>query len=1349
MNFINRNLVVFSILASIASSPCAAQNVNVQYQVYTVNEGLPQNYLLGLAQDSAGFIWIGTKDGLARYDGYAFKIYRHGKDSFHTPAANNITNLYTDHRGYLWIQYDNRAIDCYDPSTGIFDHISTQPAWDIIESRVISYELIVDHHDNLWVITERGMYRYDTRSKQLSPFTHSPDIIPLGIMEDHSGKIWMVTQKGFYIYNYSKDQLQNIPFELSSRQTYSGRNHKLGVGETESGKVIVTSLDSTVLIYDPVNNSFQTIVPRVKKPLVYDSGLGNTNMVISNNGDRWFTCNGRMFRIDKKTDEMIEMDDPTHPRVPGASALLIDRSGTLWFGKNAQGLCKINLNASRFVSKKYVHQNFETDILINELGVSFRDLPVGFDEPAFAYMFRNAMDTINRMIWIQNYLMSYNVPKLMAYDIDSKKIITKNISLSTHGEIGINNDKAGNAWSIGINNWTPFKINYQNGKIDKQIIDIPSLLPDSLFKAGKVAINPVVDKDMMWIMASNASIDFGTWGLVSIHLTSKQFRYYPLIPDNAEPSSSLLMMVNDPSNPKYLWIGTTGNGLIRFDKTTGQSHAFTTDNGLPNNTIYAIVPDDNNNFWLSSNKGISMFNPITHAIRNFDIADGLISNEFNRWHCFKLPDGRIAFGGITGYTIFNPADIKDDAFQPRVLLSNLLINNKALPDSSSPTGGSLNALTKLVLPYDQNFLGFEFASDEYNSPQKISYRYRLQNFDKDWVYTRNERFANYTKLPPGSYTLEINAANISGIWSTKINTLQIIISPPWWQTWWAYTIYILIAAGLLLSFFYYRLRRIRLRQEMILQQKQTEQLKIVDEMKSRFFSNITHEFRTPLSLIISPVEKLQNETKDEQTRKTLSTVQSNAKRLLQLINQLLDLSKLEAGNMQLNFSRGRLDEFILEMVNLFLPLAEHQQIELTCQCDLSHEYLFEADKLKTILFNLLSNALKFTPAAGKIVITATEEEDKKIRLLVSDTGIGIPADKLAFIFDRFFQVDDSRTRLYEGTGIGLALVKELVELMHGTVTAESRQNAGTTITLVFPAQKSGDSNAPRWQKEIEKDISFLPYKKTTPTNGQKKETPETNLPLLLLVEDNEELLAFLRESFERNLPTGKAGFRVLTASNGLSAFQLAKEELPDLVISDVMMPEMDGYTLCRELKMDNITSHIAVILLTAKVSYESRLNGLQLGADDYISKPFHFDELETRIRNLLHRQEKQRENYRAQLQQKDSIPATPEVENPFLTNIYAIIEDMIDDPQLGASKLAEKNAMSLRTLNRKLNALIGLTAGDLIRQYRLQKSLTLLKEGLNVSEAAYLVGFETPAYFSQCFKDQYGVSPKDYFANAR
>jgi signal transduction histidine kinase/DNA-binding NarL/FixJ family response regulator/streptogramin lyase len=1323
---------------------CPAQEIDTPYQLFTVNEGLPQNYLLGLAQDSTGFIWIGTKDGLARYDGYRFKIYRHGKDSLHTPAGNNITNLYTDHRGYLWIQYNNRAIDRYDPSTGIFHHISNEKTWDPVRSQIVAYELLVDHHDNLWLLTEnKGFYRYNIQSNQLSAFTHSNGIIDdtaRGIMEDHSGKIWMVTQKGFSIYDYGKNKTSNISFHLSARQTYSGRNYKLGLGETESGKIIVTSLDSNMLVYDPVNNSFRSITPVSKKYNPYDAGVGNTNLVKTVTGDGFFTCNGKIFRINKRTDEIIEMDDPTHPASPEASALLVDRSGVLWFGKNAQGLCKINLHASRFVSKKYSYPNFQTNIMVNELGVNLRDLPTGFTNPVFGYMFRTSFDPVNKLIWIQNYLMNTTTPKYVAYDLAAKKTISKDVFLSKYGEIGINTDNAGNIWTIGLNSWVPAKLNYQNGQLEKQFLDIRALPPDSMYNAGKVAINPIIDNNIMWVMQSNMSIDFGIWNLVSINLISKQVRFYPLKPDNAEPSSSLLMMVNDPANPKYLWIGTTGNGLIRFDKTTGESHSFTTEDGLPNNTIYAIVTDDNDNLWLSSNKGITRFNPVTHAIRNFDITDGIISNEFNRWHCFKLPDGRIAFGGITGYTIFNPADIKEDDFQPRVLLSDVMINNKSLPDSTSLTDSSLNALRKLVLSYDQNFLSFVFASDEYNAPQKISYRYRLSNFDNGWVYA-NERSANYTKLPPGKYTLEINAANTSGIWSNKIKTFQIIIIPPWWRTWWAYLLYIVIVAGLIMSFFYYRLRRIRLTQEMILQQKQTEQLKVMDEMKTRFFSNITHEFRTPLSLIISPVEKLQTELTDEKVRKTLSSVQRNAQRLLQLINQLLDLSKLETGKMQLSFSRGRLDEFIREVVNLFMPLAERQQIELSCQCDLSQEYLFEADKLKTVLFNLLSNALKFTPEGGKVTASVTEDENKKIRLVVSDTGIGIAPDKLPFIFDRFFQADDSRSRSYEGTGIGLALVKELVELMQGTVAAVSRQNEGTTIIAVFPIEKAGNSNAPAWQKEMTGNIVAAPAPKIIHTNGQKKEPTETSIPLVLLVEDNEELLSFLRESFERN-------FRVITAGNGSAALQLAREELPDLVISDVMMPEMDGYTLCHHLKTDNVTSHIAVILLSARASYESRLSGLQLGADDYISKPFHFDELETRIRNLLDRQEKLRVNYREQLHGKSPVTPADEPVNPFLKNLYAIIEDMIDDSQLGASKLAEKNAMSLRTLNRKLNAMIGLTAGDLIRQYRLQKSLGLLKAGHNVSEAAYMVGFETPAYFSQCFKEQFGVSPKDYFANA-
>src|SRR5882724_1704551 len=449
MRFFTKNLLVFSILSGITSFSCPAQDISTQYQVFTVNEGLPQNYLLGLAQDSAGFIWAGTKDGLARYDGYGFTIYRHGKDSLHTPAANNVSNLYNDHRGYLWIQYDSRALDRYDPSTGIFDHISGQRAWDPIRSLSGKYELLVDRHDNVWVLTEnKGLYRYNIPSRKLSPFSQLPSIIPRGIMEDHSGRIWIATQEGFSVYDYSRDQVKNIPYLLSARQTYSGRNYKFGIGELGNGNVVVSSLDSTILIYDPVHNLFQATTARGRRHNPYDAGLGNTNPVRAANGDRWLTCNGRILRIDKLTGEIHEMDDPTLPQSPDASALLIDRSGNLWYGKNAQGLCKINLNAPRFVSKKYAYANFETDILVNELGVGVRELPADFNNPAFGYMFRNAIDKANNLIWIQNYLMGRYVPKLLSYDMGTKKIMTKNILNSKNGEVGVNSDDAGNIWVV-------------------------------------------------------------------------------------------------------------------------------------------------------------------------------------------------------------------------------------------------------------------------------------------------------------------------------------------------------------------------------------------------------------------------------------------------------------------------------------------------------------------------------------------------------------------------------------------------------------------------------------------------------------------------------------------------------------------------------------------------------------------------------------------------------------------------------------------------------------------------------------------------------------------------------------
>lgn len=552
--------------------------------------------------------------------------------------------------------------------------------------------------------------------------------------------------------------------------------------------------------------------------------------------------------------------------------------------------------------------------------------------------------------------------------------------------------------------------------------------------------------------------------------------------------------------------------------------------------------------------------------------------------------------------------------------------------------------------------------------------------------------------------------------------ISYILISPLWETWWAYALYLAAIAVLIFLFFLYRLNRIRAKHQLEIIQKEAGHLKAVDEMKSRFFSNITHEFRTPLSLIISPLEQvLQDKELTPELSKKLSIVDRNAQHLLRLINQLLDMSKLESGNMKLTLFRGELNSFMEDIVQSFSQTAETRHIKLTVDTtNAEGTYLFDTEKWEKILFNLVSNALKFTPEKGevKVKLFALEKDNENslMHLQVSDTGIGIPEAKILFIFHRFYQADETGTRKYEGTGIGLSLVKELIELMKGSIEAESKPGEGTVFRVSVPVKKATGNidtelKQPLIVHEQETDPVIIKALKTSiPCND--------NLPLILVVEDNEELCEFISQSL------GKT-YRILTAANGAEGLKIAVKENPDVIVSDVMMPKMDGYALCKKIKSNVQTDHIAVILLTAKASHHSVMEGLIAGADGYLTKPFHTDELLLRIHNLLLWQEKIRLLFQAQLSNPESELKPKEMQHEFITNLYKILDEHLDNNTLNIEKLSSLMAVSHRTLNRKLTSLIGLSANDVIKQYRLKKSIEFLKAGANVSETAYSVGFET------------------------
>jgi signal transduction histidine kinase/DNA-binding response OmpR family regulator len=737
------------------------------------------------------------------------------------------------------------------------------------------------------------------------------------------------------------------------------------------------------------------------------------------------------------------------------------------------------------------------------------------------------------------------------------------------------------------------------------------------------------------------------------------------------------------------------------------------------------------------------------------------------------------FGGPNGFVRFNPKDIKDNAFIPPIVITAFKKFNKDAKLDTVITEKKL-----IELGYDENNISFEFAALNFSSPQKNQYAYKLEGLDKDWVYSGTRRFAAYPNLDPGEYVFRVKGSNNDGVWNEEGISIAIIIYPPWWKTWWAYSAYALLFIFALFGIRRYELNRLHFKNQVKLDKVVLKEKEETDKMKSRFFANISHEFRTPLTLILGPAEKISSDTSDD-IKKDANIIKRNSRRLLQLINQLLDLSKLESGRLKLEASKGNIVSFVKGVALSFESLAESKDISLKLLPEKEFiEMYFDKEKMMQILTNILSNAFKFTPEEGKIEVKVNlptpkspPEEgtikgvlspptegrgvgqkkvnwDNYVSISIRDTGIGIPQEEIPKLFDRFYQVDSSHTREYEGTGIGLALTKELVELHHGTINVESVKNEWTEFTLEFPLGREhlkdeeiiedktevipGEARNLIVSEQNKNQVESILGDSTskTPQNDDEVNTEKT---IILVVEDNYDMRQYIRESLDGN-------YLIEEAVNGDQGVRKAEKIIPDLIVSDLMMPKMDGNELVKRLKNDEKTSHIPIILLTAKAGQENKLEGLETGADDYLTKPFDIKELQVRIKNLI--------TIRKKLQEKFSkinfqLPFVKEhkfsgIDEKFMIKVGEVIEKHISEEDFSIEDFGSEVGMSRMQLHRKLKALTGKSASRYIRSIKLEKGKRMIeaKEG-NISEIAYSLGFGSPTYFTRCFKEEFGYTPSE------
>ena len=1298
-------------------------------QHFGVEEGLPQSFISGIMQDEDGFIWLATSDGFCRYDGRGFKTIRYRPNDPAGLAANTIANIRPQANNYITVFYSPLLADDFNLRTfkvsrnTIRNVLSTIPnaLWQTapaVYNTNNCFFMMADNKGVGWLNSPSGKIYYANKTNGLL----EQDTIS-AMVQSAGGKIYLVSENGVQVRDTTRQKFEWVPFATHVKKPPPGivgdvyreyysivclPHNRLAIADSGKITILDISKKTSRVFWYPVEqtNAMLTTSAYKTSPSGNQGVKESGTLQVDSKGQLYFSYYGRIFRIAENGELKLLWENTANPNLR-ITVFYIDRSDVLWVSVNAQGLEKIDLQALPFHSYLY-KTNFMVDVLV-QAGANRAIFSPEWNNRESPYYFRQAQDSKGNGYACFNWLNQNEIYQVNQQGI---RLLQNKQSNASYSAMMTMPDGSIRVFDTEQSAWYNWKT--QKAVPEKIQLDADSMkgveLADAKYAGG-----------FTWLSTYSH-------GLLQYQDNKRINRFAGKLPNGIMPQMLTEICV-DPVDKNKFWIGSRGGGLILWDAQRGLQKIYTIDEGLPNNTVYCILADKAGNIWCSTNKGIFRFNVTSKQITTFEKTDGLPGNEFNRAHKFIFPDGRLAFGGLDGYTIFNPAEfnVKNKTVGVMVLLTGLQINNQ--PQDISIAGSivkePLSTLKVIELPYNKNYLRFEFSAMQFNQPQKTRYRYRLQGVDKEWVENGTSNTAAYAALRRGNYIFTVTATDNNGLWSNTVKELRVIINPPFWATWWASLVYALIVVWLIQRYFVFRDKQLKAEQTMAFEKREALRLREVDELKDRFFSNITHEFRTPLTLIITPLEKLLQDTSLSSAAVSMvKTVQRNSGQLLRLINEFLDFSKLNNGQLKLKLSTGDPVLFTAECVNGFAAAAKDKNIQLSFKAkDVAGFYWFDEDKWEKIITNLLGNALKFTPQNGTVSVLLSPAENNNLQLQVIDNGPGIPHDQQQKIFIRFYQVDDSAIRTTGGTGIGLSLVKELTALMHGTVTLQSKQGGPTLFTVSVPMQKIGaDENIAPVTENVEK---------------QMVNNTETDAPLLLVVEDNDELRAFLMESMAKH-------YRVMGAGDGLKAWEIILEELPDIVISDVMMPGQDGFDLCRQCKSDNRTAHIGFILLTSKAAQEAKLKGLQNCADDYITKPFHLQELELRTASLVQLQKNVRAHLQAQLIATTPQQKLPGVTDPFLVQLYKEIDVKIDDAELGVDYLCKAMAMSRSTLNRKLKSLLGISTGELVRQYRLQKAGSLLSSGINIATAAYQLGFSSPSYFSQCFKEQYGITPSDY-----
>ncbi len=1351
---------------------------------HQVDEKPSQNTIIDIIQDSEGFLWVGTRYGLNKYDGRRFTSYFHEPGKSNSLAGNRVNEIDIDKDGNFWMA-TNKGVSIYNPEARSFSNLSHEIENPNSLSSDFTLSLLIDHKERIWIGTEDGgLNLYDPDSGEFSRFRKNQnDPFGLGsnyitdLLEDNNGNIWVATwDSGLDLLDPTTNRF--VHYNASNSSLTSNNIRAL---EYTSNGIAVGTDDGLYLLNYSTDGEYK--LEKLKFPGNQFSNILESATILSlledQSGSIWVgTENKGLFSISKDLNdlELFVHSKKADNSVSSNSiwSLYEDNTGIIWIGTFNKGLNKIDP-----LHRKFKH---------------YSDNPTA-ESPLSFSVISSFMEDENGL-WIGtdggglNYL-DYESKNVSVYKNDPTRPGSLNgnavldLLLSNENELWVASWEGGiSILNSGKNTFRRLTHNPEDPNSlrgpDAYIMhkDHQGNIWISLFRSGIDIYDTktgqithlnhggsdglaVESKKVRCIVEVNPNVFWlGTEGN-GIEVITVDDNYRILDKKNfiSDPENPLSLSNNDvsaifPASDGAIWVSTFGGGLNRYNPKTKVFQVIDKSLGLSSNVVHTIQEDQYGDIWVGTANGLCRVKA-NLEIRKFGLEDGIQDLEFSKGASYLNKNGQLLFGGINGFNVFHPDDIKRNRNIPPVRFTAFSVVNSENQVSPESIENFFNE-GSVELEYDQNDFKFDFSVINYSQSNKNKYAYKLENYDANWVEVENGYGITYTNIEPGTYTLRVKGANNDGVWNEEGASVQIVISDPWYLTSFAIGVYILLILAFLIWSRRLIIYRERLKSELQLEHLELKKAQEVSEMKSQFFANISHEFRTPLTLIVGPLKSLLNGTYKGDHKNQFRIMARNADRLLRLINQILDLSKLESGNMGLKASKLDAVKFLKPIAYAFTSYADRQFITYKCSFpEKAIEMYFDGDKLEKIVINLLSNAFKYTPEFGKVNFHV-EDKEHSLVISVNDTGVGIPEDQLKYIFDRFYQVNNKHQK---GTGIGLALTKELVELHKGEIQVQSEEGLGTTFKIILKKGKAHLTedeiisteqtfNTEHLElSDIELQVPQPGFNRDTETieaeNDQSGE--DHDLPVILVAEDNEDMRLFISEYLITN-------FKVIEAVNGKDALESAFENIPDVIVSDIMMPEMNGYELCERVKKDDRTSHIPVILLTAKASGESTEKGFELGADYYVTKPFNPKLLELRIKNIL----KTRDKIHKQLSSSTELSLEPKNLNigskdqDFLNKIMACVEANFSNSMFGIDDLCKELGMSRTKLYRKLKGLIGQSANEFIRSFRLKRAAQLLKKGdLTISEVTYQVGFNDLQYFRYCFKEQYGVNPSEYASSVQ